>query len=630
MEVSEIWTMVVPDESLVAGLTSRFLALVFLIHFVSVLPQMRPLLGQRGIEPIDALFRAIRRDLGGAHGFFKYPSLFWLSTSDWMLLAVPTLGSIAALSIISGMMGDFTWIGFLVVWICALSLQTANTNLFWFPWDNLLTETALVGCLLPALHTLPALTAVSGPSPLATLVFSWLLFRVMFGMGLAKFRRWDTRTRAGTYLYHFLEWQPFPCAPAALLRELPMWVHKAGLVSLWCVEIVVPLLIFSTPELRAVACTAFIGLQLVIWWTGNYGTFNLLTLGLSILLLTPFEATAMYADFSLAEPLSVICLFYIVGSIPFLVVTTTWTGASWMYRPSMYRTPSSLRPLFEFYLKTLRVVAPFRIWNSYGVFIPRGEVPHQVAVLQATEDGETWFDLEPKWLSCDVTRKPPRFAPHHPRLDHWLFYQGFGLASLRVSCLTGMNPYYVHPHCLTEKLIQKLLAGDTNAWSLLRNGKVPKRIPRAIRHTAWHYLLNSQKVRQESGAWWTRQLIGVGPPITLVSTNPQLGIRDTFDPLILDRLSLVDDALLCIGGQHSQSFEMLNAYPVQRVSGQKIARSRSVIETITHPAKSTEGEVLAWRGNAYQATPVTEMVDQDIARADSDGSPPNDSIWQRA
>ena len=38
---------------------------------------------------------------------------------------------------------------------------------------------------------------------------------------------------------------------------------------------------------------------------------------------------------------------------------------------------------------------------------------------------------------CDVARKPPRFAPHHPRLDHWLFYQGFGLASLRVACLTG-------------------------------------------------------------------------------------------------------------------------------------------------------------------------------------------------
>ena len=29
---------------------------------------------------------------------------------------------------------------------------------------------------------------------------------------------------------------------------------------------------------------AFIGLQLFIWWTGNFGTFNLCTIGLCLLL----------------------------------------------------------------------------------------------------------------------------------------------------------------------------------------------------------------------------------------------------------------------------------------------------------------------------------------------------------
>ena len=113
-------------------------------------------------------------------------------------------------------------------------------------------------------------------SQLVLYMYGWLLFRVMFGMGLAKFRRWDERTREGTYLYHFLEWQPFPCAPSALLRELPMWVHKLGLVSLWCVEIVIPFFVFGTSEFRLIAMIAFIGLQLFIWWTGNFGTFVLL------------------------------------------------------------------------------------------------------------------------------------------------------------------------------------------------------------------------------------------------------------------------------------------------------------------------------------------------------------------
>ena len=131
---------------------------------------------------------------------------------------------------------------------CRLALRIVSSNsehkLFWFPWDNLVTEVALVGLLLPPLELLPSMETAEPPSQLVLLMYGWLLFRVMFGMGLAKFRRWDERTREGTYLYHFLEWQPFPCAPSALLRELPMWVHKVGLVSLWCIEIILPFFVF--------------------------------------------------------------------------------------------------------------------------------------------------------------------------------------------------------------------------------------------------------------------------------------------------------------------------------------------------------------------------------------------------
>ena len=179
-----------------------------------------------------------------------------------MVVLIPILGGVGALAIIIGALGEYTWCAYLWVWFCALSLQSANTNLFWFPWDNLLTEVALIGAFFPPLNPLPTVGAVEVPSPLAVFLCGWLLFRVMFGMGLAKFRRWDERTREGTYLYHFLEWQPFPCAPSALLRELPMWVHKIGLVTLWCVEIVLPFFIFGSSEFRIVALVAFCGLQL--------------------------------------------------------------------------------------------------------------------------------------------------------------------------------------------------------------------------------------------------------------------------------------------------------------------------------------------------------------------------------
>ena len=628
--IAELESWLSMESALVAGLASRFLGLVFLIHFLSALPQMRSLIGQKGIEPVADLFNAVRRDLGSLRGFLKFPSLLWMSTSDAALVSVPVIGALGSLAIISGVLGTYTWCAYLSVWACALSLQSANTNLFWFPWDNLLTEVALIGSLLPPLHLLPNLAAMEAPGTLILLVFGWLLFRVMFGMGLAKFRRWDDRTRNGTYLYHFLEWQPFPCAPSALIRELPMWVHKVGLVSLWSVEIVLPFFIFGGLELRLIALCAFFGLQLFIWWTGNFGTFNILTIGLSLILALPLEWSNLV--FSITEWGSVeyLVVLYVIGSLPFLLVTTTWTGGSWMYRPSMYRVPGLLRPIFEAYLKFLRGVAPFRIWNSYGVFIPRGNVPHQVAVLQGTLDGETWTDIEPKWLSCDVNRKPPRFAPHHPRLDHWLFYQGFGLASLRVACLSGMNPYYIHPHCLTEKLIQKLLAGDEIAWSLMRHGDVPQSLPKAIRHSAWHYHMTSYAERSETGQWWNRELLAVGAPIALKTTDSEIGIRANFDPLLLDRLTLVDDVLLCTASADFRVFEMLNAHPVQKLGGQKVARSRSVIETITHPFVSKGHTVLTWRGDGFEAIEVSDLVNHDLAHDAEDASHGRKSIWRRA
>ena len=192
------------DAALVAGLASRFLGVVFFIHFLSALPQMFCLSSAGTGSSPYALFSAAKRDLGILRGFFKFPSIFWLSTADWMVVLVPVLGLIAASSIIVGALGPYTAWAFFVVWLCALSLQTANTNLFWFPWDNLLTEVALVGLFLPPLKLLPAVEAIEPASQLALYMYGWLLFRVMFGMGLAKFRRWDERTREGTYLYHFL------------------------------------------------------------------------------------------------------------------------------------------------------------------------------------------------------------------------------------------------------------------------------------------------------------------------------------------------------------------------------------------------------------------------------------------
>lgn len=52
-------------------------------------------------------------------------------------------------------------------------------------------------------------------------------------------------------------------------------------------------------------------------------------------------------------------------------------------------------------------------------------------MLQVSRDGKLereggqWEDLEPHFLVCAVDEAPRTFAPHHPRIDHFLFYANF-------------------------------------------------------------------------------------------------------------------------------------------------------------------------------------------------------------
>ena len=92
----------------------------------------------------------------------------------------------------------------------------------------------------------------------------------------------------------------------------------------------------------------------------------------------------------------------------------------------------------------------------------------------------------------------------------------------------------------------------------------------------------------------------------------------------------MDDVLLCVGVDDLRAFEMLNAHPVQKLGGQKVARSRSVIETITHPASSGESQVLSWDGQMFHPIEVSELVNHDLAHDADDGSHGRKSIWRRA
>src|ERR1043165_3161316 len=100
----------------------------------------------------------------------------------------------------------------------------------------------------------------------------------MFESGAVKLLSGDPTWRNLTALTYHYETQPLPTPPAWYAHQLPVLFHKASVVGVFLVELIVPFLFFTTRRLRMIAASMTIGLQVAIAFTGNYTFFNLLTI----------------------------------------------------------------------------------------------------------------------------------------------------------------------------------------------------------------------------------------------------------------------------------------------------------------------------------------------------------------
>jgi hypothetical protein len=493
---------------------TRSLGLISAIHFASIAVQILPLIGSKGLEPAHLLFKAVKRDLNPALRVLRFPSVFLLSCSDGFLRLVCCAGLAASLGIVATGL-RFAPLLFLIAWVCWLSIQTANPTVFSFPWDLLLSECLFFAAFLP--------------HPALAFYFNWLLFRVIFGMGLTRFRKVGETERDLTYVYHFYQWQPMPTPGAYYMRALPMWFHKISFVFLFFVEMIAVFGILGSPKVRLAAAVFIALLQLGIWLTGNYGTFNILTLVLCTPLLLPLDIRP-----ALNVPVAILLFL----TLPSFLIANFWTGTTWLYQRRAMEQ-SQLRWLLLPVASILRVIAPFRLLNSYGVFRHQQIYVRDrlITTVQGTTDGTTWRDYETKFLSSAANGKPAFFAPYHPRLDHYLFYGLCEPHSLKFFMLMACNPYYHHPFCLTEKLVQKLLRNDESALSLFAGNPFPGKPPIRIRYALHKYNFTSIEEKARTGKWWKTELLGTSEPIGLLAIKEDEGIRKTYDRFVSETLS---------------------------------------------------------------------------------------------
>jgi hypothetical protein len=472
----------------------RALGIIYLIAFLSLWTQIIGLVGNKGILPANSTMTMLRQQVDGQRiGLDRYhlvPTLCWFDASDRFLKLQCAAGTALALLLIIGIAPAPC---LFLLWLIYLSLCTVCREFLGFQWDSLLLQTGFLTIFLAPLQLLPRVSREAPPSRLALWLLRWLLFQMVFQSGCIKLASADPSWRNLSALQFHYETQPLPTWIGWYAHQLPTWAHTASTVVMFGIELIVPFLIFAPRRLRQFACLALAALQTLIFLTGNYCFFNLLTVALCLLLLDDAALRKFLPD-KLRKLAS-------LNPQPSTLNPAKWPrqltvplacisiGISLMHLGGLSRLPI---PWPRPFLAVYEWLSPFRTFNSYGLFAVMTTTRPEI-IIEGSDDGVSWREYEFKYKPGDVKRRPGFAEPHQPRLDWQMWFAALGDA--------GHNPWFMN-------FCARLLQGSPDVLALLEKNPFPHKPPRFIRAMRCEYKLTDLAERSKDGAWWKREPAG--------------------------------------------------------------------------------------------------------------------------
>lgn len=469
-----------PTYAIASAIFLRLLGLVYLIAFVSFGVQSDGLIGPNGILPVGELVPHVREALG-ADAWWRWPSLVLVGEPYATVTLLTWGGAVCSVLILFGVAQPLVLAG---AWIAHLSLVTAGQIFYGFQWDSLLLESGFLAIFMAGWSLRPGLV-LRRPPTLARFLLVWLLFRLMFASGVVKLTSGDPTWANLTALdYHYWT-QPIPNPFAWFVAQFPGWLQKISCLVMFGIELVLPFFIFLPRRPRFIAFAGFIGLNLLIELTGNYGYFNLLTVALAVLLIDD----AMWPRFVCERARAAARVRWSRWILVPLAVAVF--VLSWIPLVSAFRTQIGWwRPLASAY----EAVAPFRIINGYGLFavmtIERPEI-----LIQGSMDGLNWESYRFKYKPGPLDRRPPFVAPYMPRLDWQMWFAALGGVE--------NNPWLLH-------LMVRLFDAEPDVLALLDGDPFDGDKPRFLRAMIDDYRFTT--FEDSDGDWWTCEPRGIYVP----------------------------------------------------------------------------------------------------------------------
>lgn len=471
-----------PTFAVASWLFLRWMGIIYVIAFLSLFVQVHGLIGEGGILPLTGFLEAASGHLGRTEAMRQLPMVFWLTGGgDAALSAVCLIGAAAGVAVIFGVLQAPALV---MAWVCYFSLVQAGQIFLRYQWDALLLETGFLAILLAPWRVWGLRRFVNPPTAVRLLLW-WLLFRLMFCSGVVKLSSGDEAWRNLTALsYHYLT-QPIPTPLAWVADKWPDWVQKWSCGAMFGIELVLPFLLFLPRHPRLLAGIGFMALQVVIIATGNYGFFNLLTIGLCFFAfddaLVPSRFRRVMRESVPTPPRwsrwilwPVAVVIFLAGVHPFLM---SFRQPGWLFPPSAWLCEK---------------IRPWMIVNGYGLFAVMTKERCEILV-EGSEDGVHWKPYVFRWKPGDVHRAPPWVQPHMPRLDWQMWFAA--LAPLEQS------PWFL-------RFVQCLLEGREEVLALLEENPFPNRPPRYVRAKLDRYRFSTVKERQEENVWWVAEPVG--------------------------------------------------------------------------------------------------------------------------
>ncbi|HEV2324199.1 MAG TPA: lipase maturation factor family protein [Terracidiphilus sp.] len=460
-------------------LLQRGIAAVYLIAFLAVLLQFKPLLGERGLLPVPDLLKRTH--------FRQLPTIFHWRYSDRLLTLVAWTGILLSLCALFGLIDSgpiwFSVPAWLLLWFLYLSIVNVGQKFFGFGWESMLLEAGFFTAFLGPSRVAPSIIPI--------LILRWMLFRTEVGAGLIKLRH-DPCWRDLTCLYYHYETQPLPNPLSWYFHRIPAPLHRFSALFSHFVQVAVPFALFAPQPWASIAGALAIFQQLVLIVSGNYSWLNWLTVALGV---------SAFSD-------SILSIAVPIAAPPLVAIPQAWTIVLWTL--AIATLALSIRPALNLISPNQVMNTSYNPWhlvNTYGAFGSVSRERYEI-VLEGTADrvitsATEWREYSFKGKPGAPRRMPPQVAPYHLRLDWLVWFLPFSVA------LTGHGIQVWRHNLWFIRFIRRLLINDPAILKLMGKNPFPAEPPAHIRALFYQYRYTTPQEKRQTGAWWSRQLLGI-------------------------------------------------------------------------------------------------------------------------